>query len=262
MDLGLKNKTVLVTGASRGIGKAIAEVFAAEGARLFLVSLTKDRLEAFAADLRARHGSEIATFAVDLGAPGSALSVAKTFPSVDILVNNAGAIPKGEILDLDDEGWRAAWDLKVFGYINMTREYFRDMKKRRSGVIVNIIGLAAEKLDHKYLAGSTGNAALAAFTRALGSATLDFNVRVLGIHPGFVETDRTVVTLRRRAEAELGDPDRWRELLKHLPGGRMIAPSEIADLVAFLASGRGNAVSGQVFTADAGFGSLSYPNNR
>lgn len=259
MDLALKDRTVLITGASRGIGKAIAHAFAREGSRLCLVSRSQEPLKALRANLAADYGCDVRVHAVDLAERGSALELARVFPSIDILVNNAGAIPKGGVLELDEENWRRGWELKVFGFINLTREYYREMQRRRSGVIVNIIGFSSEKLDHQYIAGSSGNAALVAFTRALGSASLAHNVRVFGVNPGYVETDRSVASLRRRAERELGDAERWREFIaRMLPGGRMIAPQEIADVVAFAASDRGRAITGQVLTVDAGFGSLSY----
>ena len=106
----------------------------------------------------------------------------------DILINNAGGVPGGSIEDIDDAKWRAAWDLKVFGYINMSRSFFTLMKARKRGVIINIIGVGGERLDAGYIAGATGNAALMAFTRTLGSTSIDHGVRVLGVNPGPVET--------------------------------------------------------------------------
>lgn len=259
MDLGLEGRTVLVTGASRGIGRAVAEAFAAEGARLCLVSRSQSDLQSLRDMLAEQHKCAARIHVADLAARGSAHELKRAFPDVDILVNNAGAIPKGDVVDLDEEGWRQGWELKVFGYINLTREYYRDMRARRGGVIVNIIGFSSEKLDEQYVAGSSGNAALVAFTRAVGSVSLDHNVRVFGINPGYVETDRSIASSRRRAARELGDPERWRELMAHmLPGGRMLAPAAIADVVAFAASDRGCGISGQVLTVDAGFGSRSY----
>lgn len=259
MDLALKGRTVLITGASRGIGKAVAHAFASEGARLALVSRTQDHLARLKNDLERDYGAEVAIHAADLGARGSAKALAEVFPAIDILINNAGAIPKGDILGLNEDNWRAGWELKVFGFINLTREYYGDMTKRRNGVIVNIIGFSSEKLDHHYVAGSSGNAALVAFTRAVGGASLEHNVRVFGVNPGYVETDRSVASMRLRAQRELGDPERWRELLaRMLPGGRMITPQEIADVVVFAASDRGRAITGQVLTVDAGLASRSY----
>ena len=175
--------------------------------------------------------------------PDARQAVVEKAGSVDILINNAGAIPKGDLLELDDARWREAWDLKVFGYINMCRDFYRAMQARKSGVIINIIGLSSEKLDYDYLAGSTGNAGLVAFTRALGSLSIEYGVRVLGVNPGYVETERAMRGLRIRAQKELGDPEKWPDLVRDLwPRGKMITPKEIADVVAFLASDRASAM--------------------
>lgn len=259
MKLGLEGKTVLVTGASRGIGRAIAEAFAEEGCRLCLASRSEAGLAAFAEELRARAGTTVETLAIDLAEPGSTARLHARFPHVDILVNNAGNTPRGDLLQLDEQAWRAGWELKIFGFINCTRLYYADMVARRSGTIINIIGMGAEKLDYTYAAGSTGNAALAAFTRTVGSMSLDHGVRVLGVNPGWTETDKAVASLRRRAEEAGGDPDAWRDMLVGWPAQRMIQPREIADVVCFLGSERASAVCGTVVAIDGGFGARAYP---
>jgi len=259
MDLGLAHRAVLVTGASRGIGRAIAQSFSAEGCRLRLVARDQDRLEEARGALVRDYRVEVETLAMDLANQGSAKAVFRRWPDVDVVVNNAGAIPRGSLADIDEAAWRSAWELKVFGYINMTREYYRAMCGRRRGVIINVIGLAAEKLDYDYVAGSTGNAALVAFTRTVGSMSLDYGVRVLGVNPGWVETERSMRSLRGRSLELFGDEERWRELIADWPAGRLIAAKEIADVVVFLASDLAGAVCGQIVTVDGGFGGRSYP---
>ncbi|MCC7271378.1 MAG: SDR family oxidoreductase [Alphaproteobacteria bacterium] len=252
MDLGLAGRTVLVTGASKGIGRAVAESFAAEGCSVHLVARSADGLAQAAAAIRARHQVAVATHAVDLTAPGAVDGLAAACPDADILVNNAGAIPGGTVDKVDEARWRAAWDLKVFGYVNMARAYHERMKARRAGVIVNVIGLAGERFDYSYIAGSTGNAGLMAFTRALGSYSLEHGVRVVAVNPGAVQTDRIVQLMRTRAQAEHGDPERWREYFGSLPMGRPATPEEVADVVVFAASARASYVSGVVWTVDGG----------
>ena len=154
--------------------------------------------------------------------------MAAAHPDVDILVNNAGAIPPGRLSEVDDKHWRDAWELKVFGYINMTRAFYAAMKKRGGGVIINIIGVAGERFEAGYIAGSTGNAGLMAFTKAIGSASPADNIRVVGINPGPIATQRLEAIMKKRAQDRLGDPGRWRELYKPLPFGRAGKPEEIA----------------------------------
>ena len=258
MDLGLKGKRALVTGASQGIGRACAESLAREGCDLELAARQSERLDAARAEL-SRHGIRVAVHPVDLAQPDAAAKLARDCTSVDILINNAGSTPRGSLLELDEPAWRSGWELKVFGYLNLTREFYRRMVERRSGVIVNVIGIAGEKLEYAYAAGSTGNAALIAMTRAVGSASLDYGVRVLGVNPGWVETERSKRSLRRRAEQELGDAERWRELVKHWPRGHLLRPEEVADVVAFAASERASALCGVVSDVDAGFAAQGYP---
>ena len=153
---------------------------------------------------------------------------------------------------VDEEKWRHAWELKVFGYINLTRHIYAKMKAQGHGVIVNILGAAGERLNAGYIAGSTGNAGLMAFTRALGSRSLADNIRVVGINPGPVETDRMTTRLKFTAREQFGDESRWRELTKHMPLGRAASSREIADMMAFLASDRSAYTTGVVMTIDGG----------
>jgi NAD(P)-dependent dehydrogenase (short-subunit alcohol dehydrogenase family) len=254
MDLNLHGKTALVTGASKGIGLAVAKALAAEGCNLHLAARGKETLEAAREAIRKRHQVAVALHPLDLSRSESVGQLAESCRDVDILINNAGAIPGGTIDMIDEARWRAAWDLKVFGYINLTREFLALMAKRGRGVIVNVVGLAGEKMDAGYVAGSAGNAALIAFTKAVGSTSLDKGVRVLGCNPGPVETDRIITLMKTRAEREFGDAARWQEYLKRLPLGRAAKAEEVADLVTFLASDRAAYISGTVTNIDGGLG--------
>lgn len=255
MDLNLSGKRVLVTGGSKGIGLAVAQGFAAEGCDLVLVSRSPANLAAAREAVAARHNVGVVTEALDLATPASAETLAARHADVDILVNNAGAIPGGNIEAVDEATWRSAWDLKVFGFINLSRLYFAHMRARKAGVIVNVIGLAGERPMFDYIAGTTGNAALMAFTRALGSRSVDDNVRVLAVNPPTTATDRMVTQARQRAEARFNDPERWRETLQNLPFDRPAKPEEIAAMVVFLASDRASYMSGTVVNIDGGLAS-------
>src|SRR5258705_7840423 len=213
MDFNLTGKRVLVTGGTKGIGKACAEAFAAEGAKVKIAS-------------RNPHPGPEAK-AIDISQRGAAETLAQWAGELDILVNNAGAIPGGDLLKVDEDTWRRAWELKVFGYINLTRVVYARMKKRQRGVIVNIIGSAGEKLDAAYIAGSTGNAGLMAFTRALGGASHADGIRGGGINPGPTATDPLVPLYNQRAETPLGDAKRYEELFSNMSFGRPAAAAEI-----------------------------------
>ncbi len=153
---------------------------------------------------------------------------------------------------IDEARWRAAWNLKVFGYINMTRAFLSLMAKRRRGVIINVIGLAGELPSYDYVCGSAGNAALMAFTRALAKSASADGIRVVGINPGAIATARQEMLARDRAQRQWGDPERWRENFAKLPFGRAGKPEEIGYAVAFLASPLSGYTSGTVISIDGG----------
>lgn len=253
MDLGLKGKAVLITGGSKGIGLAVAEAFAAEGCTLYLTSRTQADLQAAKARIIAANDVQVSIHPLDLSKSESVGALAAACPAVDILINNAGAIPGGDLDVIDEARWRQAWDLKVFGYVNLTREYYRRMRERGGGVILNVIGLAGERMDANYIAGSTGNASLMAFTRAAGSTSIDAGVRILGVNPGAVETGRIETLWKTRAQKEFGNEARWREYAASLPLKRAATPQEVADVVVFLASPRASYVSGTILGIDGGF---------
>lgn len=253
MDLYLRDKRVLITGASKGIGRAIAEAFAEEGASIHLAARDIEALQALARQLHSNYGVSVKTHAVDLRKSEDQQRLFRETSEVEVLVNNAGDIPGGTIETIDEETWRRAWDLKVFGYINLTRLAFSQMRQRQSGVIVNIIGAGAERLDFEYIAGGTGNAALVAFTRSIGARSLHHGVRVVGISPGPVDTQRRLKVLKEHAAVRFGDPLRYAELAISLPMGRAAKPREIADAAVFLASERSAYTSGTVITIDGGF---------
>jgi 3-oxoacyl-[acyl-carrier protein] reductase len=255
MDLGLRGRRALVTGASKGIGLACAEALAAEGCDLALVARTTADLQAAEARIRAASNVAVAARALDLSDSRSVDALAAEFPDIDILVNNAGAIPGGSLDQVEEVRWRAAWDLKVFGYVNMCRRFYALMRGRGRGVIVNVIGAAGESPDADYIAGSAGNASLMALTRALGGAAPAAGLRVVGINPGPVLTDRLEALLRRRAQDTLGDAERWRETMAAMPFGRAGRVEEIAALAAFLASDLSGYTSGTIVTVDGGMAS-------
>jgi len=252
MDLNLTGKIVLITGASKGIGLAAAHAFAAEGCALHLAARSGPALEAAKAEIAARHEVAVTIHAMDLSSAESMIELARRAGDADILINNAGDIPAGPLDQLDDADWRRGFGLKVFGYIALARELYARMKTRKSGVIINDIGNSGENWDANYIAGSTGNAALMSFTKALGGVSLNDGIRVVGVNPGPVATDRMVKLMKRRAVDWYSDESRWQELFAKYPGGRPASAQEVADLMVFLASPRAGYITGTIVTIDGG----------
>jgi NAD(P)-dependent dehydrogenase (short-subunit alcohol dehydrogenase family) len=255
MDLLLKGKTALITGASKGIGLAAAHAFATEGCHLHLAARSRDALESARVELARAFGVQVTAHVLDLSISENVVELGRRAAHVDILINNAGEVPSGPIEALSEADWRRGYDLKLFGYIGLTREIYAHMKARGDGVIINDIGNSGENWDANYIAGTTGNAALMAFTRALGGQSLDFGVRVVGVNPGPVETDRMLKINKRRALDLYGDESRHEELRAKYPGGRPATTKEVADLMVFLASPRAAYITGTVVTIDGGIAS-------
>lgn len=252
MDLKIKGKKVLITGGSKGIGASLGEAFAAEGADIILVSRSGDLLKKTADEIRSRHQVSVTTHAADLSKGEAREDTMRRFGDIDILVNNAGAIPAGSIFDLTMERWIESWQLKVFGYIHMTKLALELMKPKKAGTIVNIIGMAGPAPVFDYVAGSTGNAGLNAFTKAIGSRSVDFGVRVFGINPAATRTERIETMSRTRAKGRFDDESRWMEVLGDLPFGRLKEPDEVAALAVMLCAPQVAYLSGAMIDMDAG----------
>lgn len=253
MDLGFEDHLVVVTGASGGIGGATAMCLAREGCDIIATGRNAAALDTLAERIDADCGRRCVPVVADLATDGGRAIIEHHADNAYALVNLAGSIPSGELDELDDAAWRAGWELKLFGYIDLARRCYTAMKARRSGVIVNVIGMAGVRLDASNIAGSTANAALIAFTRALGARSVDFGVRVLGVNPALTATDRATNVLRHRAAADAGNPERWPEYVTGLPFGRMAKPDEVADAIAFLLSPvRAAYLSGCILNVDGG----------
>jgi hypothetical protein len=251
MELNLRGKRALVTGASKGIGRATALLLAEEGCDLVLVARSAEGLSAVADEIGTRFNVSAQTIAADLSTSEGIERVAAEAGTIDILVNNAGAIPPGGLMDVDEKTWRESWDLKVFGYINLTRALYERLKGRK-GVIVNVIGAGGERLEPDYIVGGPGNASLMAFTKALAKGAYQDGMRVVAINPGPVLTGRVEMILKIRAKALYGDESRWQEFFTVMPFGRAAKPEEIASAVAFLASPRSAYTNGTILTIDGG----------
>ena len=251
MNLDLAGKTAVITGASKGIGLGCALELAREGCEVHLAARSTEMLESAAAAIRTEvpHAA-VAAHPVDLSTSEGQNGLVEATGIPDIWVNNAGAIPGGDIEAIDERTWRDAWDLKVFGYINLCRLVFPAMIDRGHGVILNVIGAAADRPQPGYIAGAVGNSGLVGLSKALGSRSLQNGVRVLAVNPGLIVTDRMGDLLKQTALEDLGDENRWEELIPTDPAPGTV--EQVADVVTFMVSPRASHVSGVVLTLDGG----------
>ena len=184
---------------------------AQEGCHLHLVARTQADLTDAAKRITKQVGSSVRInfHSFDLSQSQDVDAMFTACDPIDILVNNAGAIPGGTLQEVDEETWRFGWELKVFGYINSCRRAYERMKQRRSGVIINVIGTGGERPVATYAAGAGGNAALMSLTKALGGASLEDGIRVVGENPSPIMTDRLESGCKIQAEKRFGNASRW-----------------------------------------------------
>jgi 3-oxoacyl-[acyl-carrier protein] reductase len=257
MELGLRGKVAIVTGASKGIGKAIAEGLAAEGVQIALCARSAAALTEVAEGIRRRTDAQALPVPADLSTlEGVQTLVQQTlarFHTVDILVNNAGAIRPGSLLTKPDADWQEDWSLKVFGYIRLAREVFPVMQRQGGGRIINIIGSAGRQPNAGYLAGGGANAALMNITKALADEGAPHRILVNGINPGPIRTERWDTMMTRMATARQQTPAEVEaEWMRDNPLQRPGEPEEVAALAVFLASPRASYINGTLVQVDGG----------
>ncbi|HEU0258401.1 MAG TPA: SDR family oxidoreductase [Burkholderiales bacterium] len=250
MDLGLKDKKVLITGGSKGIGLACAKAFIAEGAKVALVSRSEQNLRKAKESL-----TTVYTIPADLTDAAAAAAmvekVDKEFGPIDVLVNSAGAAKRTDADDLTPAAWRAGMDAKYFSYINVIDPLIKRMGKRGKGAVINIIGGGGKVASPTHLAGGAANAALMLATAGLAFAYASKGVRVVGVSPGVTKTERVAEGLKAEAKrANVSEEQAYKQMIARLPMGRPAEPEEIADIVVFAASERGRYLTGANITTD------------
>ena len=254
MELGLKGKNALVTGASEGIGRAIARKLAEEGARLAICARTETKLQQAAAEIAEATGIEIVPITADLrtlaGCQGFVDQAAQRLGGIDILVNNAGASAFGAFVDLPDEAFVDAINGKLLGYIRCAKAVVPHMQRRGGGTIVNITGTTQQAIP-LHTPGSACNAAIRMFTKELSMELGPLNIRVNSIAPGRIQTARADRLLQATAAAHGTPVDTLlNQLVKTIPSGRVGTVDDIADAVCFLVSERATYVNGAALVVD------------
>jgi 3-oxoacyl-[acyl-carrier protein] reductase len=252
MDLHLAGKVAIVTGASRGIGRAIAKTLAAEGMTVALVARSRDQLSELGASLP----SSFLVQALDLREPEApAAAVAETvarFGRLDLLVNNAGATKRGDFFELSDADWDDGFRLKFLGAMRCSRAAWPHLKAA-GGSIVNIVGIGGRTGSAEFTIGGSVNAALLNLTKALADRGVADGIRVNAINPGGIATERLQSRLATYAKEHGVDPARAAQDLARTSGvARFGEPHEIAAVVAFLASPQSAYCHGTIVDVDGG----------
>jgi NAD(P)-dependent dehydrogenase (short-subunit alcohol dehydrogenase family) len=256
MELGLKGKVAIVTGASRGIGRAIALELANEGCTVALAARDAAAMEGLAGEICTRYGLTSLVHAADLRDPAVparlAAAAVEAFGRIDLVVNNAGATKRGSFFELTDADFEDGFALKFYGTVRLTRAAWPHLKKSR-GAVVNIIGVGGHQGHAQFAIGGAVNAALQNFTKAMADLGIDDGVRVNAINPGWIETDRLKTRLAARARADgIDEAEVRRRSLAELGVKRFGRPEEIAQLACFLASEPAAYLHGALIDMDGG----------
>jgi 3-oxoacyl-[acyl-carrier protein] reductase len=257
MDTGLRGKVAMVSGASRGIGRAIARGLAAEGAALSLCARSAGPLEEAAKSLEREFGVRCRAYAADLaseeGAAGWVAATVRDLGGIDVVVNNAGAVHGGPFLTASNAEWMASFEAKLLGYVGVSRQAVPHLVRRGGGRIVNVIGIAGVQPFPNHMMAGMGNAALMNFTKALAEEGAPHGILVTGVSPGPVRTERWDGLLVEWARAGGVTPaEAERERVRGIPLRRVGEPDEVASVVVFLASRLSSYITGAVIAVDGG----------
>jgi NAD(P)-dependent dehydrogenase (short-subunit alcohol dehydrogenase family) len=257
MDLAMQDKKAIVTGASEGIGKAIARTLAREGADVAICARRQEPLEAAAAEIAKQTGRKIFAITADLTKPADAENFVKkahaALGRIDILVNNAGSAPGGVLEHLSEDDWAQALQLKFMGYVRCMKHVLPIMQKQKKGRVVNLIGNDGVKVSYWEIAPGAANAAGQNLTKSLASQYGKHNISFVAVNPGPVRTERWAGLVKAMArDMKLSYEDADKLAPASIPLGRIAESDEVANLVAYLASDLAFFVNGTMIEIDGG----------
>ena len=255
MELRLNGKTAIVTGASRGIGRAIAKRLAREGAQVILCARDRNLMELGVQEI-VQAGGRAAAFGVDLRKMDAAQRTVdfalETFGQIDIVVNNAGATKRGDFLELTDEDWADGFALKFFGAMRLTRAAWPQLKAR-AGSVLNISGIGGRMPGALFTIGGSVNAALLSFTKAMADIGIRDGVQVNAINPGRIKTERFRYLMAEEAARHGGNMEAAsRELVRKMNIVRLGEPEDVANLAAYMVSPQSRFLQGAMVDLDGG----------
>jgi len=257
VDLGLRGKVALVAASSKGLGRAVAEELAAEGAHLVMCARGKETLDETAAAIRQQSGVKVVAIAADVSNPADSARVIAAalgeFAKVDILVTNSGGPPSGPFESFTAEAWDAATRLLLKSAVELTRAVLPGMKERRWGRILNVTSIAAKQPIEGLMLSNSIRAAVIGFARTLATEVAPFGITVNNLLPGYTRTDRVQELARATGSKTAGADSIIAKWEKEIPMGRLCEPREFAALAAFLASERASYITGSSIAVDGGW---------
>lgn len=257
MDLGIKGKTALVTASSKGIGKAIAESFAAEGCKVAICARDKDELLELSNDLKRRFGIDAVWSICDINKPGEIEStievVHKQLGTIDILVNNCGGPPSGYFTEFSDKQWQNAVDQVLMSTVRFIRLALPDMISNEWGRIINITSIAVKQPIENLLLSNTLRNGVTGLAKTLSTEYAKYNITVNNVAPGYTLTNRLYDLAVVRAKKEnLSHEEILTAMAKETPANRFCSTEEVADAVLFLASRKASYITGITLNVDGG----------
>jgi len=259
MDLGLKDKVAVVTGATQGIGLAVAEGLAREGVHLLLCARDEERIKGVAEEIGQRFGVKAAAMKVDVTKPAEIERLSEhadqIFAGVDILVSNAGVGSHETIMDAPDEQWQYYWDLFVMAAVRLVRGLVPSMRRRGGGVILHNASICAKQpLGYEPIYNTT-KAALMMLSKCMANELIGDNIRVNCVNPGLVLTPDWYKTAGLETEGTGKTPEQYLEAIaqENAPIGRFATPEELADFFVFLCSERASYCVGSSYYVDGGW---------